>query len=144
METTLQASNNRLAIETIKIKTNPKTRESRLFKSNWEHVRKSAVSLVNAYVMYKPFMIFMSLGVILFLAGLVPFASFVGDYFTQKNPFGPHHLQSLIIGTVLLNAAFVSFTLGIVANLIGINRTLIEDLLEEQRRGRYESIIEKE
>jgi len=59
--------------------------------------------------------------------------------FTTKNAYGSHHLQSLIIGTVLLNASFISFTLGVVANLVGINRALIEDLLEEQRRAKYNS-----
>jgi glycosyltransferase involved in cell wall biosynthesis len=137
METTLQASYKRMQIETIKIKTNPKTRESRLFKSMGEHVRKSALALMNAYVMYRPFMVFITLGFFLLIAGLIPFVHFVVLYFTEKDPFGAHHLQSLIIGTVLLNASFISFTLGIVANLIRINRSLIEDVLEEQRRQRY-------
>jgi len=143
METTVQASNNRLAIDIITIKTNPKTRESRLFKSSWEHVRKSAVALLNAYTMYKPFVVFMSLGLVLFIAGMLPFLHFIYLYITTRSPFGPHHLQSLIIGTVLLNASFISITLGIVANLIRINRSLIEDVLEEQRRSRYEMLIEK-
>lgn len=142
METTMQASHNRLKLATIKINTNPKTRESRLFKSSWEHVRKSAIALVNAYIMYRPFMVFMSLGLVLLVAGLIPFIHYVYIYFTTaRSAFGPHHLQSLIIGTVLLNASFISFTLGIVANLIRINRTLIEDVLEEQRRDRYGLVI---
>jgi glycosyltransferase involved in cell wall biosynthesis len=144
METTLQASNKRMGIGTINIRTNPKTRESRLFKSNWEHVRKSGVALINAYVMYQPLMIFMTLGVILLIAGFIPFAHFIAVYFTTKNPFGPHHLQSLIVGTVLLNASFISFILGIIANLIGINRSLIEDVLEEQRRARYGIVVKED
>jgi glycosyltransferase involved in cell wall biosynthesis len=143
METTVQAANNRLAIADIKIKTNPKTRESRLFKSNWEHVRKSAVALMNAYTMYKPFAVFMSVGIFFFIAGLIPFANYIVDFITQ-NPdrlFGAHHLQSLIIGTVLLNASFISFTLGIVANLIRINRVLIEDVLYEQRHQKYDHLL---
>jgi glycosyltransferase involved in cell wall biosynthesis len=140
METTLQASHKRLAIETIEITTNPKTRESRLFKSNWEHVRKSALALINAYTMYKPVIVFMTLGLVLFIAGLVPLIVAVSS--------AGSHVQSLVIGAVLLVAAFFSFTLGIVANLTGINRSLIEDLLEEQRRQRYglvvdESVIEE-
>jgi glycosyltransferase involved in cell wall biosynthesis len=137
METTLQASYKRMNIETIKIRTNPKTRESRLFKSMGEHVRKSALALMNAFVMYRPFVVFMSLGVFLLIIGLIPFGNFLILYITVKDPFGAHHLQSLILGTVLLNASFISFTLGIVSNLIRINRSLIEDVLEEQRRQRY-------
>lgn len=142
METTIQASHKRMAIETLKIDTNPKMRESRLFKSYWEHVRKSAIALINAYIMYKPFLVFMTLGIIFLIAGILPFINFVAVYFTSNNAFGPHHLQSLIIGTVLLNASFISFTLGIVANLIRINRSLIEDVLEEQRRSRYGIVTE--
>jgi glycosyltransferase involved in cell wall biosynthesis len=144
MEMTMQLSNKRLGIETIKIKTNPKTRESRLFKNNWEHVRKSAIALINAFIMYKPFMIFMTMGIILLIGGLIPFAHLIFLYFTVKHPFGAHHLQSLIIGSVLLDAAFVSFALGIVANLVGINRSLLENLLEEQRRERYGILVEED
>ena len=143
METTLQAHHKRLAIETIKIKTNPKTRESRLFKSIWQHVRKSAAALINSYIMYEPFKVFITLGTVLFIAGLVPFGHFIWlAVSTRKLALGPHHLQSLIIGTVLLNAAFVSFTLGIVSNLIRINRVLIEDVLEEIRRARFDMASE--
>ncbi len=138
METTLQASQKRLTIETIKIKTNPKTRESRLFKSSWEHVRKSAVALTNAYMMYKPFAVFLSLSLILFILGLIPFVHYLILYVTTNVPlFGTHHLQGLIIGGVLINAAFVIFALGAIANLIRINRSLIEDVLEEVRKERF-------
>jgi glycosyltransferase involved in cell wall biosynthesis len=134
METTLQASHKRLAIDTIEITTNPKTRESRLFKSNWEHVRKSALALVNAYTMYKPVIVFTGLGLVLFVAGLVPFVIALAQ--------SGSHVQALIIGAVLLVAAFFSFTLGIVANLTGINRSLIEDLIEEERRQRHGLVVD--
>jgi len=139
METTVQASNKRQALGTIKIKTNPKTRESRLFKSSWEHVRKSSVALFNAFVMYKPYAFFLTLGFVLFVVGLIPFVHYIYLDATTKSANGAHHLQSLIIGTVLLNASFVSFMLGVVANLIRINRSLIEDVLEGQRWNQYKS-----
>ena len=138
METTLQASHKRLNITTIKIKTNPKLRESRLFKSQWQHVRKSAVALINAYLMYKPFAVFLSIGVFLLILGLIPFVHYLILYIATKQPmFGTHHLQGLIIGGVLINASFVTLALGAIANLIRINRSLIEDLLEEIRRERF-------
>ena len=143
METTLQAAHKRLKFVTIPVKTNPKTRESRLFKSSWQHVRKSAVALLNAYIMYKPFMVFMTLGIILLIAGLIPFFHFLYLVLTTRSPFGAHHLQSLIVGGVLLTGSFFSFTLGIVANLIRINRVLIEDILEELRRERYKMSLDE-
>ena len=132
-ETTIQASNKRLAIGSIPIKTNPKTRESRLFKSSWEHVRKSTVAMLNSFTMYRPYTVFLSIGAVLFIGGAIPFVHYLYLVATQPDPFGAHHIQSLVIGAVLLNASFTSFTLGIIANLIRINRSLIEDILEVQK-----------
>lgn len=136
-ETTIQAANKRLKLETIVIKTNPKTRESRLFKTQWEHVRKSAFAIFNAFTMYKPYAVFMSIGGILFIAGAIPFIHYLFLYLTVKNAGGAHHLQSLITGAVFLIASFFSVTLGIIANLIRINRSLIEDVLETIKREQF-------
>lgn len=137
METTIQAANKRLAIATIPIDTNPKTRESRLFKSSWEHVRKSAIALINSFTMYKPFAVFLSLGTILLIIGLIPFIHYLILILTTKHPYGAHHLQFLIIGTVFLIASFMSYTLSIIANLIRINRSLLEDILEVIKRNNF-------
>jgi len=137
-ETTIQAANKRLAFATIKIDTNPKTRESRLFKSSFEHVRKSAVAMLNAFTMYKPYTVFLSIGAVFFVIGLIPFIHYFYLVLTVKNPNGAHHIQSLLIGAVLLNVAFVSVTLGIVANLIRVNRSLIEDTLEVIKRAQFD------
>jgi glycosyltransferase involved in cell wall biosynthesis len=138
METTVQASYKRLSIGTIKIDTNPKTRESRLFKSSWEHVRKSGVALFNAFMMYKSYVFFITLGIILLISGLIPFIHYAYLVFSNNpSAYGAHHLQSLILGTVLLTGAFMSLTLGIIANLVRINRTLLDDILEEVRRSKY-------
>lgn len=131
METLIQAGNKRIAIASVPIVVNPKTRESRLFKNDAEHVVKSGISIMRAFVMYRPYMVFVSLGWLLLVAGLVPFVRFL--YFVGRQG-GAHHLQSLIFGTVLLTAAFISFTLGVIADLIRINRTLIEDSLELAKR----------
>ena len=143
METIIQAGNKKQSIATIVIKTNPKTRESRLFKSPWQHARRQAVVIMRSFMMYKPYSVFLWLGGILFVAGLIPFAHYVYLDATTNHANGPHHLQSLIIGTVLLNASFTSFTLGFVADLIRINRSLIEDVLDGQRRMEYKSESEK-
>lgn len=136
METIIQAGNKRLAITSIPIDTNPKSRESRLFKSNWEHIRKSATAIIRAYIMYRPHMVFGTAAVVLLIAGLLPFARFL--YFALIEGSGRGHLQSLIIGLVLLMAAFVSLALNIIADLIRINRTLVEQDLEMNKRLRYD------
>lgn len=139
METIIQAGHKKQSIATIIIKTNPKTRESRLFKSPWQHARRQSVVIMRSFMMYNPYSVFLTLGGIFLIAGLIPFIHYVYLDVTTNHANGPHHLQSLIIGTVLLNAAFISFTLGFVADLIRINRSLLEDVLDGQRRMEYKS-----
>lgn len=135
METIIQAGSKRLAITSIPITTNPKLRESRLFRSSAEHVYKSASAIVRAYIMYRPYVVFGSFGLILFLVGLVPFVRFLYLTFYEHQSRG--HLQSLIIGSLLLTGAFLCMALNIIADLIRINRILIEDNLEHTKRVRF-------
>ena len=137
METAIQAGNKRQRIATIKIKTNPKTRESRLMSSDLGHAKKSAVAIMRGYLMYKPYVVFITLGFIMLLVGLVPFVNYLIIFLTTKHPGGPHHIQSLLLGVVFLVASFFSFALALLADLIRINRSLLEDVLEHQRRVEY-------
>jgi glycosyltransferase involved in cell wall biosynthesis len=134
METIIQAGHKRLAIASIPITTNPKTRESRLFKSMWEHVFKSGLAIMRAYIQYKPYMLFASLGTGLLVVGLVPFIRYI--YFFALGERGSH-LQSLIFGLVLLIGSFLSFVLGVIADLIRTNRELTEDALEYVKQQRF-------
>lgn len=134
-ETIIQAGNKGLKIESIPVETNPKLRESRLFKSTGEHVRKSAVTIIRAYVMYKPYMVFGVLGFILFLLGLIPFARFVILSWHDGSTGG--HIQSLLVGSLLMISAFLCLVLNVIADLIRINRVLTEDNLEQTKRLRY-------
>ncbi|MDL2342142.1 MAG: glycosyltransferase family 2 protein [Patescibacteria group bacterium] len=135
METIIQAGNKGLAIASIPVTTNPKTRESRLFKSTWEHVRKSAVTIIRAYVMYKPYMVFGTLAAILFLLALIPFSRFIILGLEDRSTTG--HIQSLLAGSMLMIASFLCMVLNIIADLIRINRVLTEDNLEQTKRLRY-------
>lgn len=137
METLIQAGNKRFAIVTIPIKTNPKTRESRLFKSPWEHVRKSGSAIVHAFIMYKPYVVFLSLGVVLLVAGSYPLGRFLYVYvFHHSQSRG--HIQSLIYGSVALVGAFIAVALGVIADLIRINRILWEQALVLMREDNPE------
>lgn len=135
METIIQAGNKNLIITSLPVATNPKTRDSRLFKSSWEHVRKSGSAIIRAFIMYRPVTLFLTTGALLLLIGAIPFGRFL--YFLAFDD-GRGHVQSLIIGSVLLIAAFISFALAVIADLIRINRTLIEDNLEQTRRARFD------
>ncbi len=134
-ETIIQAGNKGLHVVSIPVDTNPKTRESRLFKSTWEHVRKSAITIMRAYVMYRPHIVFGWLGGLLFAFGLIPFARFF--YFSLQDGTTRGHIQSLLIGSLLMIAAFLCLVLNIIADLIRINRVLTEDNLEQTKRHRF-------
>lgn len=137
-ETVIQSGNKGQKTETIIIKTNPKTRESRVMKSTISHARKSAVVMLRSMMMYQPYKVFISLGVFLLILGLIPFGHYAYIVIVNHTPYGGlHHIQTLIIGGILLNASFIAFTLGFVADLIRINRILIEDLLENQKKEMY-------
>ena len=124
METIIQAGYKRLAIQSVRVKTNPKTRESRLFKSTPEHVVKSAAAIIRSFLMYKPYSFFGTLGAVLGIAGLIPFIR----YITISLLGIPGELiQSLLLGVSLLTASLLAFALGVIADLIRINRQLIED-----------------
>ncbi len=134
MESIIQAGNKRLSIESVPVVTNAKTRESRLFTSTRQHVFKSAAAIVRAYIMYKPYVIFGWISALLAVIGLVPFVRYavlvaIGE--------GGGHLQSLILGAVLLILAFLSVMLGIISDLIRTNRILVEANLEHTKRARF-------
>lgn len=132
METLIHAGNNGTAIVSIPITVNPKTRESRLFKSSTEHVLRSASAIFRAFVMHRPYTLFLTTGIVLFIIGLVPFGRFMWGFFDDQ---AGGHIQSLIFGAVVMIGALVSFALGVIADMIRINRTLQEKHLELSRRN---------
>jgi glycosyltransferase involved in cell wall biosynthesis len=135
-ETIIQAGYKRLAIGSVPITTNAKTRESRLFSSMREHVVKSAVTILRAYLMYRPLGLFTLSGTAMTVIGLIPFVRYLILDFTSNLGAG-RHTQSLLVGSVCLITAIILFALGVIAELIRINRTLIEDSLEQDKRHRY-------
>ncbi|MCU1598730.1 MAG: glycosyltransferase family 2 protein [Glaciihabitans sp.] len=134
METIIQAGNKRLAITSIPVTTNEKTRESRLFKNIWQHMFQSGSAIVRAYVMYKPYMIFANLGLFFLVIGLIPFIRYLVLIGTSAPG---NHIQSLLVGTMLLTGSLLSFAIGVVADLTRVNRTLQEEALDFLKLQRY-------
>ena len=95
-----------MATDHVAISTNPKTRESRLFPSMGSYVRRNAVAIARIYAQYEPLRVFMTLALIATVAALIPFTRFVVAYVGGN---GAGHVQSLIFGAVLFNAAVVLF-----------------------------------
>lgn len=129
LDTTVQTADKRLKMVSIPITTNAPTRPSRLFKNMWEHIFKSGIGIFRVFAQYKPLRIFWGLGGILFLIGMIPIVRFLYDYFYLGS--GEGKIQSLIIGSILLSVGFNCFALGIIGDLMGKNRMLIERILNK-------------
>lgn len=127
METIIQAGNSGISTKAIPVEVNPKTRESRLFNSSAEHVMKSGAAIFRAFVMYRPYTFFLSVGGVLFVLGLIPFGRFLWGFFDNE---AGGHVQSLIFGLVIMIGALLCFALGVIADLIRMNRLVQEKQLE--------------
>jgi glycosyltransferase involved in cell wall biosynthesis len=134
METIIQAGNKRIAVASIPIETNPKTRDSRLFSNVFEHMFKSGQAILRSYIMYRPWTVFAWLTALFGILGIAPFLRFVilrliGD---EGN-----HLQSLVFGGAMIVAALLALALGILSDLLKTNRILHEDHLERTKELQY-------
>src|SRR5689334_1680326 len=98
LETIIQAGKMTVAVDHVPIRTNAKTRESRLFSSMGQYVRRNAVSIFRIYTMYEPLRVFMTLAIILGLFALAVWTRFLVAYIDGT---GAGHVQSLILGAVL-------------------------------------------
>ncbi len=131
IEMVIQAGKKNMAITHVPISTNPQTRKSRLFKSIPSFVSRQLSSMIRMYAMYEPLRVFFTIGVMLSVIGALPIARFLYFYFTGD---GAGHLQSLVLGGVLLIIGFITFIIGLVADLISFNRQLAEISLEKIRK----------
>ena len=131
LETIIQAGNRNLQVESVPITTNAPTRESRLYRGITTYIRKSVVTIFRIYTLYKPLKTFAFIGAVLFLAGCVIGGRFLYYFFTERSS---GHVQSLILAAVLLLAGFQTALVGLVADLISVNRRLSEELLIRMRK----------
>ena len=131
IETLIQAGKKHLAVVSVPIGTNAKTRESRLFKSIPDFIQRQVTTIIRMYAMYQPLRTFFYIGLITSLIGLIPIVRFLFFYAIGE---GDGHLQSIILGGVFLTLGFISFLAALLADLIGHNRQLIEMTLERVRR----------
>ncbi|MCU0242277.1 MAG: glycosyltransferase family 2 protein [Vicinamibacteria bacterium] len=130
LESIIQAGKKRLAVAHLPI-TSRQTRPSRLFTSTWEYVKRSAATILRIYATYEPLKVFMMLGSALLLAGLLLGLRY--SYYWMMGEIRGH-VQSAILAVLLLILGFQTLLWGIMADLIGNNRRLIEDLLYRIRR----------
>lgn len=132
LETLIQAGAHRLAVVHVPIRTNAPTRPSRLMRNLPHFLSNSAVTILRAYTLYRSLRVFLALGLVMVLAGMMIGGRFLYFYLTGD---GSGHVQSLILAAILLIVGFQIVLIGVVADLISFNRKILEEILYRLRKG---------
>ncbi len=131
LETIIQAGKLLVATDHVAIGTNPKTRESRLFPSMWSYVRRNGLAIFRIYSQYEPLRIFWTLATVIGVIALIVWARYLYFYIDGD---GAGHVQSLILGAVLFNAALLMGALGVLGDMLHANRVMQQRTFERVRR----------
>ena len=135
LETIVQAGRDKMAITSVPIRTNPELRKSRLFHSMWGYVKKSMLTIVRTYLMYRPLYFFMAIGGMISSVGLILFARFL-IYCIMGNSGG--HVQSLIFASMMIVIGFQTIVVGLLGDVISANRKLLQDVQYHMRKLDYD------
>jgi glycosyltransferase involved in cell wall biosynthesis len=131
LETLIQAGARRMAVEYVPVRTNPSTRPSRLIRSLSDYLMNSTATILRAYTMYRPLRVFTLIGGLVLLAGLGLGVRYLAFYLRGQ---GAGHLQSVVLAAVLLIVGFQVLLIGLLADLVGFNRRILEEVLYRLRR----------
>ena len=138
LETLIQAGSQRMVVEFVPVRTNPQTRPSRLIQSIPHYLALSATTIIRAYTMYRPLRLFTFIGVLMILSGIALGIRFIYlNYFVGQSA---GMIQSVILSAVLLIVGFQVLLIGLLADLIGFNRKILEDALYRIRRLELDTI----
>jgi glycosyltransferase involved in cell wall biosynthesis len=125
LETIIQAGQKNIAITSVPIRVNKDLRPSRLVKSIPSYIKRSIVTIVRIFIIYRPFRFFGTFSAVLFCGGLLLSLRFLWKYIGDE---GDGYVQSLILAALLLGMGFVTFLVAILADLLAANRMLLEDI----------------
>lgn len=135
LETIVQAGRNRMAITSVPIRTNPELRKSRLFHSMIGYVKKSMLTIMRALIMYKPLYCFSLVALCPGIIGIIIGLRFIVYYCMGR---GAGHVQSLILACTLIIIGFITFVIGMLADVIAANRKILEDVEYHTRKIDYD------
>ena len=136
LETLIQAGARRMAVVFVPVRTNPQTRRSRLVRSIPSFLALSTVTILRFYTMYRPLRVFMTMGGVLIAGGVVLGLRFL--YFFWRGGGAAGHVQSLILAAILTIVGFQVCLIGLIADLVRLNRKMLEDTLYRVRRMELE------
>ena len=125
LETIIQAGHKNIAVANVPIRVNAPTRESRLVKSIASYVWRSAVTMIRSFIIYRPMRFFAGLAVVTLIPGLAIFLRFIYLFLQGQ---GDGNVQSLILGALLVGISFLLGVVGVLADLIAVNRKVLERL----------------
>ncbi len=140
LESLIQAGKGSVAVGEVKIATNPKTRESRLFGSTSTYVRRNGLAILRIYTRYEPLKVFSLLGFIAAIAAFGAWMPFLLDWILNGDRDG--HLQSLLLGAMLFIISMQLFALGIIGDLLAGQRVMTQRVYERVRRIELELDVE--
>ena len=141
LETIVQAGRNKIAMMSVPIRTNAELRPSRLFSSMFGYIKKSMLTILRAFMLYKPMRFFTIVAAIPFLIGVALGIRFLVFFFMGA---GGGHVQSLILAITLLMLGFMKFMIGLQADIISSNRKLLEDIRYKVSKMYYEQPEDEE
>lgn len=130
-ETLIQAGHKGLTVVSVAVDTNPNTRPSRLARSMFGFVLRQFTTIVRSYTMFSPLRAFGSLGLLMIFAGALPILRFLYFYATGD---GDGHVQSLLLGSLLVALGYVTVVIALLSDTIATNRQLLESTLERVRK----------
>ncbi len=131
LETIIQAGRKGMAITSVPVRVNEDLRPSRLVKSIPAYIKRSIMTMVRIFVVYRPFAFFASIGTVLFLLGFALGARFLLYLIGGQ---GTGHVQSLILSAILLGMGFQTILVAFLSDLLAVNRMLLEEVQYRQRQ----------
>ena len=137
LETIVQAGRSSWAITSVPVRTNGELRKSRLFHSMGAYVKRSMITIIRAYMMYRPLTFFSVLGLIPVTGGFLIGLRFL-IYWLKGS--GSGHIQSLIFASTLMLLGFMTFIVGLQADVIANNRKILEDIQYRIRKSEYDGV----
>lgn len=132
LETLIQAGARQMTVSYVPVRTNPQARPSRLMRSLPHYLTHSALTILRSYSLYYPLRVFWGLGILMVFGGLALGLRFLYFFIVDQGATGK--IQSLILAAILLIVGFQTCLVGLVADLIGFNRRILEETLFRVRR----------